>query len=332
MVKNSVAMETYFVENFVKNVSVYIGDELARYGFGAKHPFGNDRMDVFWDYAIQRGVNNHVNCVTPVNASEQDILLFHSQQYLTHVQNCSRTGIGYIDGGDTPAIKGIYEAALTVVGCSIDAVTNVVQNNVKRAFIPIAGLHHATRESAAGFCVFNDCAIVIEYLRKNFNIKRIAYIDIDAHHGDGVFYAFESDPDLIFADIHEEGKTLYPGTGSATETGLNKAVATKLNLPVKADSDDRVFMQQWSKIETFIKDQQPEFILFQCGADSIAGDPITHLQFTIEAHRYASKRLCQIADEICSGRLVVFGGGGYNRTNIAQAWTAVLESLVEFSG
>lgn len=313
------------------NVSVYIGEKLARYGFGPNHPFGTDRMTAFWDYAVQSGISKQVSLMQPVDATAEQVLLFHTTDYLKHVQQCSIYGHGYLDDGDTPAIKGIFEAALTVVGTTLDAVSNVMQNKTKRAFIPIAGLHHARRSSAAGFCVFNDCGIAIEYLRANFGIKRIAYIDIDAHHGDGVFYAYESDPDLIFADIHEEGKTLYPGTGDATETGTAEAVNTKLNLPIAADSNDTVFMENWLKIESFIVKHKPEFILFQCGADSIAGDPITHLQFTTKAHSYAAQRLCLIADELCSGRLVVMGGGGYNRTNIAQTWTAVVSSLIQHS-
>ncbi len=315
----------------MKPVSVYIGDKLARYGFGSEHPFGTDRMSAFWDYAVQHGIHNQVLVKYPVDATDEQVLLFHSSDYLQHVKQCSSKGKGYIDSGDTPAIKGIYQAALTVVGCTLDAVDTVMSQSIKRAFIPIAGLHHASRTAAAGFCVFNDCGIAIEYLKKHHGLNRVAYIDIDAHHGDGVFYAFDSDPNIIFADIHEDGKTLYPGTGSKDETGRDTAIGTKLNLPVKADSDDAVFMTQWLKVEKFLVKHKPEFILFQCGADSIAGDPITHLNFTINAHSHAAMRLCQLADELCKGRLVIFGGGGYNRTNLAQTWTAVLKALVNNS-
>lgn len=319
------------MELFVKNVSVYIGDKLADYGFGPEHPFGTDRMAAFWSYAKQCGIDKKVIVKEPVTATEEQILLFHTKEYLSHVKKCSIEGIGYIDSGDTPAIKGIYEAALTVVGTTLDAVTNIMNQHTKRAFVPIAGLHHATRKNAAGFCVFNDCGIAIEYLRNNFGIKRIAYVDIDAHHGDGVFYAFESDPELFFADIHENGQTLYPGTGSELETGQGSAIGTKLNIPVSADSGDSVFMDKWLKIENFLIKNKPEFILFQCGADSIAGDPITHLQFSTKAHSHASKRLCNLADDLCGGRLLVMGGGGYNRINIAQTWSSVVEALISSS-
>ena len=127
------------------------------------------------------------------------------------------------DDGDTPARPGIFDAASVAVGTTMAAVDAIMQGEAKRAFVPIAGLHHAGRDCAAGFCVFNDCGVAAEYLRAKYGVTRIAYVDIDAHHGDGVFYGFEDDPDLIFADIHEDGRYLYPGTGAVTETGRGPA-------------------------------------------------------------------------------------------------------------
>ncbi len=123
--------------------------------------------------------------------------------------------------------------------------------------------------------MFNDCGIAVELLRKRNGLKRIAYVDIDAHHGDGVYYAFEDDPDLIFADIHEDGRYLYPGTGRSDETGKGAARGTKLNLPVPPGSDDAVFAAEWPKVLAHVERHEPEFIILQCGADSLDGDPIT---------------------------------------------------------
>jgi acetoin utilization protein AcuC len=178
--------------------------------------------------------------------------------------------------------------------------------------------------------VFNDCGVVIEALRRCYDIKKIAYIDIDAHHGDGVFYSFENDPDLCFVDFHEDGHYLYPGTGFAAETGKGQAKGTKLNINMPPDSGDEDFIAKWSEVEAFIQLHAPEFIVFQCGADSIAGDPITHLRYTPHAHAYAAERLCYLADKHAKGRMLVMGGGGYNRASLARAWCAVVDKIANY--
>ena len=155
----------------------------------------------------------------------------------------------------------------------------------------------------------------------------MAYVDIDAHHGDGVFYGFEDDPDMIFADIHEDGRYLYPGTGAASETGRGRAEGTKLNLPLMPGAGDEEFDNAWPDVMRYLDDADPEFIILQAGADSLAGDPITHLRFTEEAHARAARDLCDFADRRCLGRIVGTGGGGYNRQNLARAWTRVVEAF-----
>lgn len=226
-------------------------------------------------------------------------------------------------------MPGIFDAASDVVGTTLASVDAIMRGTAQRAFVPIAGLHHAGRDHAAGFCVFNDLGVAAEYLRKQYGIQRIAYVDIDAHHGDGMFYGFEDDPDLIFADMHEDGRYLYPGTGAAEETGKGKARGTKLNIPMQPGADDADFRSAWVRVEAYLEHAEPEFVLFQCGADSLEGDPITHLCYTEEAHAEAAAALCRIADRHCQGRVIGTGGGGYNRHNLARAWTRVVQSFVE---
>jgi acetoin utilization protein AcuC len=310
-------------------VCVYIGDELARYGFGEGHPFGADRLGAFWSQARSAGLDQRVIQCAPVLVGDDVIERFHTPAYVARVIRQSASGEGYLDGGDTPAFQGIYESACVVVGSVLDAIERLLNGNCRHAFVPIAGLHHARRDSAAGFCVFNDCGVAIETLRQLYGLGCIAYVDIDAHHGDGVFYSYEADAELIFADLHEDGRFLYPGTGGEEETGSGHARGTKLNIPMPPASDDGQFYQAWERVEAFVDHYRPEFILFQCGADSIAGDPITHLRYTPAAHRHATLRLKQLADKHCQGRLLAMGGGGYNRANLARAWTAVVEALLE---
>jgi acetoin utilization protein AcuC len=311
------------------NLMVFTGEVLGAYGFGEDHPFGPDRYTAFDQRYRELGLDKQVQESAPRIATQNIIERFHTHDYVELVKARSLSGDGYLDAGDTPAFKGIYEAAATVVGTAVEAVDAIMQGRCQRAFIPIAGLHHARRDQAAGFCVFNDCGVVIETLLEEYALERIAYVDIDAHHGDGVFYGFEDNPGVLFADIHEDGNFLYPGTGFIDETGKGVAQGTKLNLPAPPGSRDDVFDVYWDKIEDYLVKHRPQFIILQAGADSIEGDPITHMQFTAQAHAKAAKRLCKIADQFADGRLLVMGGGGYNRENLATAWTAVIQAVID---
>ncbi len=310
-------------------VRVYKGASLARYGFGEGHPFGPDRHDVFHDGLMEAGMDVEVSYADPRDADRDMIALFHTDDYIDRVYQASATGEGWLDSGDTPAFPGIYEAAATVVGTVRDAVDSLMAGECGASFVPIAGLHHARRDTAGGFCVFNDCGVAIEYLRREYGLRRVAYVDIDAHHGDGVFYGFEDDPDLLFADIHEDGRFLYPGTGHRWETGVGAAEGTKLNIPMPPGADDEVFRAAWGQVETYLERGRPEFIILQCGADAMAGDPITHLGYSEAAYAHAASRLAAIAAGQCEGRLLATGGGGYNRRNLAVAWRAVVRSFLD---
>lgn len=316
----------------VKSVSVYAGARLGDYNFGADHPFGPLRHDTFLEEFCRRGLEQQCRLAGPRIAHRAEIERFHTAEYVDRVEHASAMGTGYLDGGDTPVFPGVYEAAARVVGTVLQAITDLINGKTRRAFIPIAGMHHAQRGSAAGFCVFNDCGIAIETLRLQHNVRRIAYVDIDAHHGDGVFYSFEDDPNLAIADIHEDGRFLYPGTGAVGEIGKGLASGTKLNIPMPPRANDRMFFEVWDFVEAFIDKSQPEFILFQCGVDSLDGDPVAHLAYSSEAHRHATVRLCMLADQHSQGRLLALGGGGYNLKNLADAWCAVVKAMIEADG
>ena len=305
-------------------------ENISSYGFGDDHPFGPDRHAAFHRYLTDSGISNLVHLAgSGYIAVRADIERFHTNEYIDRVIAHCQLGKGFLDNGDTPAIQGLYESSLAVVGASLFVTEEIISGRFKRAFVPIAGLHHAKRDSAGGFCVFNDIGVVIETLRKIHGVNRIAYIDIDAHHGDGVYYSYEEDPNLIFVDVHEDGRFLFPGTGFPEEIGIGPAKGTKKNISLKPGDGDVVFQENWSHIQAFLDDSEPEFFILQCGADSLLGDPITNLALSERSHYLAAKSLTVLAEKHAKGRIIALGGGGYNRDNIGRAWTQVVKAFVD---
>jgi len=314
--------------------AILFGEDLSKYGFGRSHPWNNERIYDFWSKFQQIGLDKvpEILIEEPELALEESILSFHDKDYVEFVKKAGKIGNGYLDTGDTPAFRGAFEASSYVVGSTLKAFDIVFRNKngIKHAFNPIGGLHHSKRNTAAGFCIFNDIGIAILEARRKYGIKKIAYIDIDAHHGDGVYYEFEDDPLLYIADIHEDGKFLYPGTGSEWETGIGEAAGTKLNISLNPTSTDQDFIASFKRVIDFIDNKaKPELIILQCGADSLKNDPLTHLNLTHNSHKYAASKLHSLAHKHSNGRIVALGGGGYNKINIGEAWTAVVKAFIE---
>lgn len=311
------------------NMMLYADDGLAAYGFPEGHPLGVDRQGAFLREARERGLLARAAAGSSRLASREELTRFHTDDYVTLVASAQQCGLPFLDAGDTPVFPGMYRAAATVVGAALDGLERIMQGRCTRTMQPIGGLHHAGRGHAAGFCVFNDPGVIIETLRQVHGVRRVAYVDIDAHHGDGVFDAFEGDPDLIFADVHQHGSTLYPGTGRAHETGAGAARGTKLNVELAPGAGDAEFLQAWPRIEAHLERFEPEFFLFQCGADGLDGDPLAQLRYTPATHEHAARRVVQLANRFARGRVMAFGGGGYDRESLARAWCAVLSVLLE---
>jgi acetoin utilization protein AcuC len=308
-------------------LALFVGDLLASYGFPDGHPLGIDRQGAFWSEALALGLDKRVQVVAPRLATREELERFHTIEHVSWVKLRSEAGHGYLDYGDTPAFPGVFERGSAVAGTAIEGLDRLMAGHALRTFQPIGGLHHARRGQAAGFCVFNDLGIVIDSLRSRFGVRRIGYVDIDVHHGDGIYYTYEADPALIVVDIHEDGRFLYPGTGHAREIGRGEAEGTKLNLPLPPRAGDREFLAAWEKGLAYLRQHRPEFLILQAGADGLAGDPLGDLRYTPAVHVRVARDVRRLADEMCGGRLMVFGGGGYDLNNLAAAWTGVLREL-----
>ena len=305
------------------------GRRLSDYGWPGSHPFGLDRHAAFEEALAKLDFGPAMRIETAPKASREALERFHSPEYLEFARRRCDEDSGFLDGGDTPARHGLYEAAGFVVGAALHAIERIMTEQAANGFLPIGGLHHAGRKHAAGFCVLNDIGVVIETLRSVYGVQRIGYVDIDVHHGDGVYYAYEEDPQLYFADIHEDGRWQYPGTGAEHEQGKGEGKGRKINICLQPGDGDAEFTTAFAKVEEHLQANAPEFILLQCGADGLAGDPLGKLNYSANAHAHATRRLCALAHSACKGRILAMGGGGYSRANLASAWTGVVKSLVE---
>lgn len=310
-------------------VGIIYGQELLRYSFPPPHPFNRSRALAFWKELSSSNLidSENLRIYKPRMADDKEVMAFHTKEYIEYVKKASKLGYGTLNGGDTPAFSGVYEASLYTVGATLLGLELVMKNEVSHIFNPVGGLHHAAKDRAAGFCVFNDVAVAMAVAKEKYGIDKILYVDIDAHHGDGVFYEFYSDPYVYIADIHEDGHYLYPGTGYRHEVGEGEGKGKKLNIPLPPRADDGQFINAFDEIVEFAENIKPELIILQAGADGILGDPLTHLAYTPKAHSYATKKLHEISHKYSNGRIIATGGGGYNTTNVAKAWLEVIRSL-----
>lgn len=306
-------------------LTLVYGDEFGLYNFGRDHPL--DRLGPFLAHELAHrliGDDPKVTVLPPPRAGREEVLLFHTPDYYERVREACEDGTGYLDLGDTPAFPGGLEASEFIVGGSLLAARRIVSGEADHSFNLGGGLHHAHPNAASGFCIFNDAAVAIAWLLGTGGLRRVAYIDIDAHQGDGVMYGFYDDDRVLAIDFHEDGDYLFPGTGGVHETGEGAAVGLKANIPLPPYAGDTDFRLAFEAIvPSLVRSFAPDVILMQCGADGHSGDPLTHLQYSLGAYRQAIDTVHGLAHEMCGGRLLLFGGGGYNLANVATAWATI---------
>jgi len=307
-------------------------DAFLSYDFGPYHPLKPVRLKLATELARSMGLldSPNVALVKPIIANVEQILLFHTKEYVDLVERSSRTGEGLLDLGDTPAFKGCFESSRLYVGGSILAADLLMQGSADHTFSPAGGLHHAHPDGASGFCVFNDPAIVVAYLKQRYQTKRMLYLDVDAHHGDGVMYGFYSDPSLLNIDFHEDGRYLFPGTGFTYETGEGEARGLKVNVSLLPGTGDQTYLKAFREIvPRMVEAFRPEIILMQCGADSHFDDRLADLRLTTNCYEEMIGIIHSLAHKICNGRILLFGGGGYSLSSVARCWTLAFAEVAE---
>lgn len=311
--------------------------EYTSYYFHQEHPFNQKRLLLMYDLIQAFGLVDAGQVVSPRFATDEEIALIHDPSYIRFIHKQGESpeelpealhyGVGT---EDVPFFPHMHEAAALVVGGSLQAVEEVMNGRAVHAFNPAGGLHHAFRGRASGFCVYNDCAIAIAYLRKYWD-ARILYIDTDAHHGDGVQWAFYEDPNVLTVSIHETGKYLFPGTGNTTERGEGAGYGFSVNVPLDAFTEDDSYLEVYrTLIPRLAKAFRPDVIVTQNGCDAHAYDPLTHLSCSMRIYREIPRLAHELAHEWADGRWIALGGGGYDIWRVVpRAWTLLWAEMTD---
>jgi acetoin utilization protein AcuC len=302
---------------------------LLTYDLG-HHPLNPVRVELTMALARELGVLDRpsVRMVTPTPADDAALTRIHSPEYLDAVRLAPSdpffTGWG-LNTPDNPVFDGMHEASARVCGATLAAAEAVWHGSALRAVNVAGGLHHAMPARASGFCVYNDPAVAIARLL-DLGAQRIAYVDIDVHHGDGVQAAFYDDPRVLTISLHETPLALFPGTGFANETGGPGAEGMAVNVALPPGTGDGGWLRAFSAIvPSLLRSYAPELLFSQCGADTHRLDPLADLQLTVDGQRAAYLALRELADDLCGGRWVATGGGGYALVEVVpRAWTHLL--------
>jgi acetoin utilization protein AcuC len=311
--------------------------EYQRYQFNNKeHPFNPMRLKITYDLLLRTGLLTQQDLVQPRIATEAELAMVHSQEYINAVCKASdgfeHEDLSQFELGteDNPIFSGMHSAASLIVGGTLTAVDLVMENKVKHAVNIAGGWHHAHGNRASGFCIYNDPAVAIAYLRKKYNI-RVLYIDIDAHHGDGVQNIFYDDPDVLVISLHESGHYLFPGTGDIYEQGSGYGYGYTINLPVEPFTEDESFISVFEgAVVPNARAFGPHIIISQNGCDGHYLDPLTHLSLTMKGYSKIFELIHWLAEQLCDGKLVALGGGGYNVWQVVpRVWAMLWSQITE---
>ncbi|WP_420113391.1 acetoin utilization protein AcuC [Pseudactinotalea sp.] len=299
--------------------------ELLGYDFGPGHPMSPLRLRLTIELIEAFGLLEAVAVCAPEPADDELLRLVHEQEYIDHVRAEDAGGPPYawgIGGTDNPVFTDMHEASARIVGGTVEAVRSVWRGERKRAVNPAGGMHHAMARAAAGFCIYNDVAVgIADALAEG--AERVLYVDVDAHHGDGVERAFWDDERVLTVSIHQSGQSLFPGTGYPQDIGGPSARGSAVNVPLPPRTSDAAWLRVIEAIvEPLAQEWRPQLIVSQHGADAHGRDPITDLDISIDAQRAAALMIEGLAERYADGRWVATGGGGYDLVStVPRAWT-----------
>ncbi|MEP6852792.1 MAG: acetoin utilization protein AcuC [bacterium] len=305
-------------------------DHYLDYDFG-DHPMHPVRLDLTIRLARACGVLDAATLRRPQPAAEHDLRTAHTSEYLAGLRAASQdpdyVGFG-LGTSDDPVFPGMYEVGALIAGGSLTAVQDVWLGRADHAVNIAGGLHHAMTDRASGFCLVNDVVVAIRWLLAN-GARRVAYVDVDVHHGDGVQAAFYDDPRVLTVSLHQHPATLFPGTGLPAELGAGAGEGTSVNLPLPPGTDDDAWLSAFAAVvPSLVQSFGPDVLVTQCGCDTHHEDPLADLALTIDGQRAALQALHELAHRCAGGRWVALGGGGYGVLRcVPRTWTHLIAEI-----
>ncbi|MGR6913005.1 acetoin utilization protein AcuC [[Actinomadura] parvosata] len=312
-----------------RSARVIWDDALTSYNFGPSHPLAPVRVELTMALARELGVLDKVELSGCGPASDDELSMVHSRSYIEAVKRVSADGRPDLSAGlgttDNPAFAGVHEASALIAGASLAAARAVWEGAAEHAVNVAGGLHHAMPATASGFCVYNDPALAIAWLLRQ-GVSRVAYVDVDVHHGDGVQTIFYDDPRVLTISLHESPRTLFPGTGFPEETGVE---GTAVNVALPAGTGDSGWLRAFhAVVPPLLREFRPEILVTQHGCDSHALDPLANLMLSVDGQRAAYAALHRLAHETAGGRWIATGGGGYELVQVVpRAWTHLIAEV-----
>ncbi|MEL4358212.1 MULTISPECIES: acetoin utilization protein AcuC [unclassified Luteococcus] len=302
-------------------------EELERFSFGPEHPMGPDRVRLAVELADELGLLDGFDIVEPWQASDDLLRPVHEEGYIQALNDGKPHPERCIGIEDNPVVPGLPHVASRIAAASATAAQLVWDGRTRRAVNISGGLHHAMPGQAHGFCLYNDANVAISWLLAH-GADRVAYVDLDAHHGDGVERVFWDDPRVLTISVHETGQHLFPGTGFAHEIGGPDALATAVNVALPTHTEDLDWLRALNAIVSpLLRAFKPQILISQHGADPHRADPLTHLDISMDAMALSQRAAAGWADRFAQGRWVALGGGGYQRDSAARAWAHLVAAV-----
>lgn len=315
-----------------QRVQVVWDDDLTRYNFGGGHPMAPIRVELTMRLARALGVTAaaNVEVVAPGYADDATLTTVHQPALVEAVRRCGadprRVELEFgLGSEDNPCFPQMHDASARVAAGTVEMAEAVLSGRAEHGVNIVGGLHHAMPERASGFCIYNDIALAIQHLL-DAGVERVGYVDVDVHHGDGVQHIFYDDPRVLTVSLHETPRTLFPGTGYSEETGGPNAEGSAVNVALPPGIGDSGWLRAFEAVVPHVlREFRPQVLVTQHGCDSHADDPLAHMALTVDGQRASYERLHALAHELCDGKWVVTGGGGYAVVEVVpRAWTHLL--------